>query len=136
MSDMSQELHQTTDYIAPLEMHSQELEQIAKHLRPKEFRVTHKTVILTASNPIAQLAGVDPARVAVMINVLDNSVVLSSSISQASDSANTTGTLTFPNGRILAVASGEYEVPGGGNEIWFSAATYPTRIGTTIIREI
>lgn len=136
MSDMSQELHQSTDYIAPLQVHSEELEQIAKHLRPKELRVTHKTIVLTSTNPVAQLAGVDPARVEMLVNVLDNAVVLSSNISQATDSANTTGTLAFPNGRVFPANSGEYRIPGGSNEIWFSAAAYPTRVGTSIIREI
>jgi hypothetical protein len=136
MSDMSQELHQNTDYIPPLKVHSEQLEQIAKSLRPKEIRVSHKTIVLTAANPFQQLAGIDPARIAVLINVLDNSVVLCGNSSQASDVSNTTGTLAAPNGRILSASAGEYELPGNGNEVWFSTATYPTRIGTTIVREI
>ena len=30
--------------------------------RPREYRVTHKTVVLTATSPTYQLMGVDPAR--------------------------------------------------------------------------
>lgn len=42
----------------------------------------------------------------------------------------------FPNGRILSNAVGEYTVPGGENEIWFTGNTFPTLVGITIVREI
>jgi len=104
--------------------------------RPKEYRASHKTAVLTAANPTYQVAGYDPARDEVYVNVLDNSVVLTSSNGQATDLANTTGTLTAPNGRILGVSNGSEYCIKGQNEIWFSAATYPTRVGFTVIREI
>jgi hypothetical protein len=104
--------------------------------RPKEYRASHKTAVLNAANPTYQLAGFDPARCEIYLNVLDNSVVLTSSNGQASDLANTTGTLTSPNGRLLGVSNGSEYCIKGQNEMWVSAATYPTRVGFTIIREI
>jgi hypothetical protein len=133
MSDMSQAVHDTTDYISPLLEHIV-TEQLSKK-RPKEIRISHRTVVLTAANPVQQLAGVDPDRVTVRLNVIENNAILTSSIAQASDLANTTTGLTFPNGRILASGT-EYAIPGNANEIWLSGATYPTRIGVTIVREI
>ncbi len=104
--------------------------------RPREYRVTHKTVVLTATSPTYQLMGVDPARKEVHIEVQENQAVLSSNTQQANDLANTTVGLANPNGRILNSAVGEYIIPGGANEIWFSAAVYPTRIGVTIVRYV
>ena len=109
---------------------------IGNDKRPKECRTSHRTVVLTATNPTYNVAGYDPARKEVYINVLDNPVVVSDSTSMASDPANTTGTLTNPNGRILPVSNGsEYCIPGG-DEMWLSTNTYPTRVGITIVREI
>jgi hypothetical protein len=104
--------------------------------RPKECRASHKTAVLTAANPTYQVVGYDPARDEVYVNVLDNSIVVTSSNGQASDLANTTGTLTAPNGRLLGVSNGSEYCIKGQNEVWFSAATYPTRVGFTVIREI
>jgi hypothetical protein len=104
--------------------------------RPKECRASHKTAVLTAANPTYQVVGYDPARDEVYVNVLDNSIVVTSSNGQASDLANTTGTLTAPNGRLLGVSNGSEYCIKAQNEIWFSAATYPTRVGFTVIREI
>lgn len=109
---------------------------IGNDKRPKECRTSHRTAVLTATNPTYNVAGYDPARTHVYINVLDNPVVVSDSTSMASDPANTTGTLTFPNGRILPVSNGsEYCIPGS-DEMWLSTNTYPTRVGLTIVREI
>lgn len=192
--------------------------------RPKEVRTSHKTVILTAANPSQLVVGVDPARKEVHIEPLNNSVVMSSSTSQAGDPGNqvafvnaitqpvpsqpavpatgvaqqnvnaypvqvvispngatisnvsvngitvgtAAGTYTvpafgaisiaytvatptwvwsnananvaavnaFPNGRILSSTVGEYIVPGGANEIWFTASVFPTLVGITVVREI
>lgn len=49
---------------------------------------------------------------------------------------NTITSLLNPNGRILNPSVGEYVVPGGANEIWFSAAQFPSRVGITIVRKI
>lgn len=104
--------------------------------RPKEKRVAHRTFILTAANPTVNVAGFDPARCEMHINVLDNPVVVSSSTGQASDPANTTAALASPNGRILTISNGsEYLIPGP-DETWLSAAVYPTRVGVTIVRDI
>lgn len=109
---------------------------IGNDKRKVENRTSHRTVVLTANNPTYNVAGYDPARKEVYINVLDNPVVLSDSTSMASDQANTTGTLTNPNGRILPVSNGsEYCIPGS-DEMWLSTNTYPTRVGITIVREI
>ncbi len=104
--------------------------------RPKECRSSHRTAVLNAANPTYNIAGFDPVRKCVILNVLDNPVVLSDSTGQASDTANTTGTLTNPNGRLLAVSNGsEYNLETQ-DELWLSTNTYPTRVGITIIREI
>jgi len=106
--------------------------------RPKENRASHRTFVLTSANPTANVAGYDPARRCVIINVLDNPVVLSESTSQASDLANTVVANAFanPNGRLLAVSNGSEYYMETQDELWLSANTYPTRVGVTIIREI
>lgn len=104
--------------------------------RPKECRASHRTAVLTAANPTFNIAGFDPMRKSIALNVLDNPVVLSSSISAASDPGNTSGGLATPNGRILPVSNGSEYNFETQDELWLSAATYPTRVGFTIIREI
>lgn len=104
--------------------------------RPTELRASHRTAVLTASNPTYNIAAFDPARECIRLNVLDNPVVLSSSTGMASDPGNTGGGLATPNGRLLSVSNGsEYDIPGP-DEAWLSAATYPTRVGITIVRRI
>ena len=102
--------------------------------RPSEFRTAHRTIVLNAANPYTQLAGVDLARVGIFMNVMDNPIVLSGSISEASDANNTTGALAAPNGRLMPVAN-DYVVRGQ-DEHWVSAAVYPTRVSFTIVRKI
>lgn len=106
--------------------------------RPKENRAAHRTVVLTAANPSFNIAGFDPARKCVSLNVMDNTVVLSSSTSAANDPANTAiaNALANPNGRILPVSNGSEYYLETQDELWISANTYPTRVGITIIREI
>lgn len=106
----------------------------SKEKRPKEIRTSHRTIVLSANVPYALVAGVDPARIAVLMNVMDNPIVLSGSISEASDTANLTGTLINPNGRLMPV-NVDYKIPGQ-DDMYISAATYPTRVGVTIVREI
>lgn len=101
--------------------------------RPKELRSSHRTVVLTAANPWVQIAGYDPARVCVYMNVYDNAIVLSGSVSEASDLANTTGTLLAPNGRLMQI--GNDYVIHGNDELFVSAAVYPTRVGYSTLRE-
>ena len=104
--------------------------------RPKECRASHRTAVLNAANPTFNVAGFDPIRKCVILNVLDNPVVLSESTGQASDLANTTGTLINPNGRLLPVSNGSEYYLETQDELWLSTNTYPTRVGITIIREI
>jgi hypothetical protein len=104
--------------------------------RPKEYRVTHRTFLLTANNPSYNIVGYDPARCKMYMNVLDNPVVLSGSTSQANDANNLTGTLTAPNGRILPISNGSEYCIEGPDETWISTNTYPTRVGVSIVREI
>jgi hypothetical protein len=106
--------------------------------RPKENRASHRTVVLTSANPTYNIAGFDPARKCVSINVLDNPVILSSSTSMASDPANTVVANAFanPNGRLLPLSNGSEYYLETQDELWLSANTYPTRVGITIIREI
>ena len=125
-----------TDAIPPLDVNVVSGTVNVGEKRPKESRVSHKTVVLNAANPTYNIAGFDPARKCVTINVLDNPVVLSDSIGQASDLANTTGTMINPNGRLLAVSNGSEYYVETQDEIWLSTNTYPTRVGFTITREI
>lgn len=104
--------------------------------RPKENRASHRTAVLTAANPTFNIAGFDPARKCISLNVLDNPVVLTNGTGQASDTSNTSGTLATPNGRILPVSNGSEYYLETQDELWLSAATFPTRVGFTIIREI
>lgn len=104
--------------------------------RPKEYRTSHRTMVLTAANPYQNIAGYDPARCEIYLNVLDNPVVLAGSIGQASDLGNTTGTMTAPNGRLLSLSNGSEYCIKGPDEQWLATNTYPTRIGMTIVREI
>lgn len=104
--------------------------------RPKECRASHRTIVLNAANPTYNIAGYDPARKCISINVLDNPVVLSESTGQASDQANTTGTLASPNGRLLGPSNGSEYYLETQDELWLSAAVYPTRVAFTIVREI
>lgn len=125
-----------TNDIPPLDVHVVSGTLDIGDKRPRENRASHRTVVLTAGNPSYNIAGFDPARKCVSLNVLDNPVVLSSSISAANDQANTTGALATPNGRVLSVSNGSEYYLETQDELWLSAATYPTRVGITIIREI
>ena len=125
-----------TEQIPPLDVHIVSGTVNVGDKRPKECRASHKTVVLNAANPTYNVAGYDPARKCVSINVLDNPVVLSDSIGQASDLANTTGTMINPNGRLLAVSNGSEYYVETQDELWLSTNVYPTRVGFTIIREI
>jgi hypothetical protein len=102
--------------------------------RPKEIRSSHRTIVLTLANPWVQLVGYDPARISLFMNIMDNPVVLSGSISEASDPANLTGALVAPNGRLMPV--GNDYVVRAHDEQFVSAATYPTRVSFTIIRQV
>lgn len=125
-----------TDAIPPLDVNIVSGTVNVGEKRPKECRVSHRTIVLNASNPTYNIAGFDPARKCVTINVLDNPVVLSESIGQASDLANTTGTMLNPNGRLLAVSNGSEYYVETQDELWLSTNVYPTRVGFTITREI
>lgn len=104
--------------------------------RPKERRISSKTVVLNAANPFQIAVGVDPARIECHIEPLTNQVVMSHSISQAGDASNQANPYVNPNGRVLSNLVGEYVVAGGANEIWFTANVFPTLVGITIVREI
>lgn len=104
--------------------------------RPKETRVSHRTIVLTAASPAQNVAGYDPGRREVYMNVLDNPIVLSGSTGMASDPASISATLATPNGRILAVSNGSEYCIKGPDELWVSAGVYPTRVGVSIVREI
>lgn len=125
-----------TTAIEPLDVRIVEGTVTVGDKRPKECRASHRTAVLTAANPTFNIAGFDPGRKCISINVLDNPVVLTNGTGQASDTANTTGTLASPNGRILPVSNGSEYYLETQDELWLSAATYPTRVGFTIIREI
>jgi hypothetical protein len=103
--------------------------------RPKECRISSRTIVLTAANPFQQAVGIDPGRIETHIEAITNSVIMSHSTGQASDAANQANPFVNPNGRILNSAVGEYVVPGGQNEIWFTANIFPTLVGITVVRE-
>lgn len=126
----------TTTDIPPLNVHVVSSDVKTPEKRPREKRVSSKTIVLTAANPFQMAVGIDPARCEVHIESITNSVVMSHGISQASDASNLIAVPVNPNGRILNPLVGEYIVPGGANEIWFSAGTYPTMVGITVVRDI
>ena len=125
-----------TDQIPPLDVHVVSGTVNVGEKRPKECRVSHKTVVLNAANPVYNIAGYDPARKCITLNVLDNPVVLADSIGQASDLANTTGTMLNPNGRLLGTSNGSEYYLETQDELWLATNVYPTRVGFTITREI
>lgn len=125
-----------TDQIPPIDVHIVSGTVTVGDKRPKECRASHRTVVLNATNPTYNIAGYDPARKCISINVLDNPVVLSESTSQAGDLANTTGTMLNPNGRLLGVSNGSEYYIETQDELWLSTNVYPTRVAFTIIREI
>lgn len=126
-----------TDQIPPLDVNIVSGTVNIGEKRPKECRASHKTIVLSAGvNATYNIAGYDPARKCISINVLDNPVVLSDSIGQASDLANTTGTMLNPNGRLLPVSNGSEYYIETQDELWLSTNVYPTRVAFTIIREI
>src|SRR5712691_9037538 len=108
----------TYEDIPPLKVHITGDDRPKK--RPKECRVSHRTFVLTASNPAQMICGVDPARYEVRLEVQENQAILTSSTGQANDIANTTAGLATPNGRILSSVIGEYVIPGGANEVWLT----------------
>ena len=127
----------TTNEIPPLDVRIVAgTENLGTDKRPKEYRASHRTIVLTAANPAQNIAGYDPARYCIHINVMDNPVVLSNSTSAANDASNISGTLTTPNGRILGVSNGSEYPLETQDELWVSAAAFPTRVGITLIREI
>jgi hypothetical protein len=124
--------------IEPLEVHVVGGTIEVGDKRPKEYRASHRTFVLTSANPAQNVAGYDPARYCIYINVLDNTVVLSESTSQANDAANIAIANAYanPNGRLLPVSNGsEYHLETQ-DELWISANAYPTRVGITLVREI
>lgn len=97
------------------------------------WRASERTTVLNASNQFEMIASYDPMRDEVRITVSDNPIVVSRSRAQACDTSNTSGTLANPNGRLIANGANEYSVRGS-NEVWISAAVYPTRVGYEIVR--
>lgn len=124
----------TSEDYKPVQVHIVQDDTKAEK-RPVEYRASHGTKVLTASIPYDQICGYDPCREEVRISAIDNPVIVSSGKGQASDTANTSGTLATPNGRYIAIGQMETSIPGQ-NEVWVSAATYPARIGFTILRKI
>jgi hypothetical protein len=133
MDQMNMGTSMDVQQYGPLSVHVANLDELNK--RPKEVRVSHHTYVLTASNPYLQIAQYDPCRTELHVEPIANDVVLSGSISQASDANNLAATIANPNGRILSHLVGEYIVPGQ-NEAWVSVGTYPTMVGVSIVREI
>src|ERR1700757_1571371 len=114
-----------SEYIPPIKVHITSSDVPEK--RPKELRVTHKSVVLNASNPYQMIAGVDPARKKITFSAVTNNIVISGGIGQASDQSNVAATIATPNGRYVAGANdaGPFDVEGP-NEVWSSTGTYPT----------
>jgi hypothetical protein len=88
--------------------------------RPKEYRVSHRTWYLNASNPYLNIAPYDPGRIEMHVEPIDYPVILASSISQASDLDNSASsvistpafTVTTPGMPASTVAvQNPYSVP-------------------------
>jgi hypothetical protein len=97
----------------------------------KEYRQSHRTYNISANNP-AYVAGYDPNRTEMRISVITGPVVLCDSLSAANDSANNTGTLANPNGRVLPQGNAEYILIGPG-PVYF-AAPANTQVSVTVTR--
>lgn len=90
-------------------------------------RSVFDTVVLTADEPVKQLLKPDPNRAWAIIQVFDNTIVLTTSKGNAQAAANTGDTtLARPIGAI--VPTGVVVPLRQQNEVWAAAATYPTRI--------
>jgi hypothetical protein len=113
--------------------------EVINHPEPKkyELRAAYRTVVLTATNPSAELAGYDPLRVCLKFTGHANAFVLSGNISQANDPANLINPLVNPNGRMIPAGATNVEYQAEGqNEIWASGGQYPTVIGYEILRKV
>jgi hypothetical protein len=124
---MSHPLHPVT----PLKV------EVVNHPQPVKFerRAAYRTVVLTAANPFAQIAGPDPLREYIRFSGAANAYVISSSVSQASDAANVATPYANPNGRLISANSLEI-ITEGQTDVWVTGNTYPTMVGYEIIRKV
>lgn len=110
--------------------------QVVNHPEPKkyEIRSTHRTFVLTATNPFANVAGYDPLRMCIYLVSKTNDVIVASSVQQAADPNNAASPYTAPNGTL--VPAGIRWKREGQNEIWLAANTFPTMVGVEILRKV
>lgn len=94
------------------------------------------TVVLTTTNPIAELVGLDPLRLGVSVWVLDHDVVLCHSEAQANDSRNQDTALARPNGAVLSTSGGfPTAIPiNSTQQLWVVGNTFPSRVSVIVNR--
>lgn len=86
------EMRQDKDLVygnEPLFVHVTNLKDMGlEDARSKELRASHRTLVLSAANPFLNIAPYDPARREIHIDPIDNPVIITSNVSQASDPVN------------------------------------------------
>ena len=92
--------------------------------------IVTRTIVLTAANPVQDLASYDPAREYLLLQVFGNNAVLCSNNSQATDAANQASGLPNPNGTLLT--TGQVIPVKAINRLWVAAAAYPTQVSVII----
>lgn len=112
--------------------------EVVNHPEPKRFevRAAYRSIVLTANNPSAEIAGYDPLRECIEFSPAANAYVISGSVSQANDPNNLAATIVNPNGRYIPANAGFQVTTTGQNDVWVSTGTYPTIVGFQIIRKV
>lgn len=115
--------------------------EVVNHPQPKnyELRASYQTVMLTVTNPYAQIAGPDALRERIRLSPATKAYVIGGSISQASDPNNASGAATAkPNGRLIPATNVTETIVEGQNDVWVAGATadLPFAIGYEIIRKV
>lgn len=99
--------------------------------------VTFTTLILTATDPVQQVAPVDPQRCECQIlQAGDNDIVVAASKGEAQSASNSTALLPNPSGLIVIKTFLNPVVIKTQGRILVTAQAFPTRVGVIITRRI
>jgi hypothetical protein len=109
---------------------------VTSQIRPQS--ATASTYVLTATQPIAQIATLDPLRTAMTIVSIDQSVVLCHSLQQAQDPANQVVNIPNPNGLMVpgSATLPLYLSTETTQELWIVGNTFPSRVAVWIERRV
>ena len=103
--------------------------------RQAERRLTTFTKVLTAAQPFTQIAPYDPGRICAYIRALDQDTVVSTSLGEAQDAANTTASQPFPDGQLIPKTDTTPTKFEGAQPMWITAAVYPARVTVQLLHE-